>query len=347
MSTHVVIMAGGVGSRFWPLSTPERPKQFIDVLGRGRSMLQDTVERFMPLCELENLWVVTGTDYLETVREQLPQVPPGNILSEPCARSTAPCIAYACWKIMSKDPDANLVITPSDAYVENVDEYRRIIAQALKFTAEGKRIVTIGIKPTRPETGYGYIACGEPVAAEIHKVNSFREKPNFLTAMEYLADGNYLWNAGIFVWNVRTIVDSIREFTPDLAKKMDRIASYFGTPSESDGLNEIFPTCEKISIDYAVMEKADYIYTYPADFGWSDVGTWGSLRMLLGQDDNGNAVVGKNVHLHNCHGCIVHAPEAKSVVLEGLKDCVVVESEGRMLICRLSEEQRIREFGAE
>ena len=347
MSTHIVIMAGGVGSRFWPLSTPERPKQFIDVLGRGRSMLQDTVERFMPLCELENLWVVTGTDYLETVREQLPQVPPGNILSEPCARSTAPCIAYACWKIMSKDPDANLVITPSDAYVENVDEYRRIIAQALKFTAEGKRIVTIGIKPTRPETGYGYIACGEPVVAEIHKVNSFREKPNFLTAMDYLADGNYLWNAGIFVWNVKTIVESIRNFTPSLALKMDQIAEAFGTEGESARLNEVFPTCEKISIDYAVMEKADYIYTYPADFGWSDVGTWGSLRMLLGQDDNGNAVVGKNVHLHNCHGCIVHAPEAKSVVLEGLKDCVVVESEGRMLICRLSEEQRIREFGAE
>ena len=344
MNTHVVIMAGGIGSRFWPMSTPEYPKQFVDVMGCGRTMLQATVDRFLPLCPVGNLWIVTGAGYLDLVRAQLPAIPEDNIIQEPCARSTAPCIAYACWKIMAKNPDANLVITPSDAYVENVEEYRRIISAALAFTATDRRIVTIGIKPTRPETGYGYIAAGECVTDEIRKVDSFREKPDLQTAKQYLAAGNYLWNAGIFVWNVETIVQSIRQFTPDLAAKMDQMAETFFTPCEQAKVAEIFPTCEKISIDYAVMEKADYIYTFPADFGWSDVGTWGSLWTLLGHDDNGNAVVGENVHLYGCEGCIVHAPDAASVVLEGLKDCIVVERGGRLLICRLSEEQRIKDF---
>ena len=344
MSVHVVIMAGGIGSRFWPMSTPEYPKQFVDVMGCGRTMLQATVDRFLPLCPTGNLWVVTGTDYLDLVRAQLPDIPEDNIIQEPCARSTAPCIAYACWKIMAKDPDANLVITPSDAYVENVEEYRRIMSEALNFTAEDRRIVTIGIKPTRPETGYGYIAAGECTAGEILKVDSFREKPDLQTARQYLEAGNYLWNAGIFVWNVETIVQSLRHFTPELASKMDQMAEAFYTPEEPARVAEIFPTCEKISIDYAVMEKADYIYTFPADFGWSDVGTWGSLWTLLEHDESGNAVVGENVHLYGCRGCIVHAPNAESVVLEGLENCIVVERNGRILICRLSEEQRIKDF---
>ena len=344
MNTHVVIMAGGIGSRFWPMSTPEYPKQFVDVMGCGRTMLQATVDRFLPLCPAGNLWIVTGAGYFDLVRSQLPEIPVENIIQEPCARSTAPCISYACWKIMAKDPDANLVITPSDAYVENVEEYRRIISAALDFTATDRRIVTIGIKPTRPETGYGYIAAGECVTDEIREVDSFREKPDLQTAKQYLEAGNYLWNAGIFVWNVETIVQSIRKFTPELAAKMDQMAKAFYTPDEASVVADIFPTCEKISIDYAVMEKADYIYTFPADFGWSDVGTWGSLWTLLGHDDNGNAVVGENVHLYGCEGCIVHAPNAESVVLEGLKDCIVVERNGRLLICRLSEEQRIKDF---
>lgn len=344
MNTHVVIMAGGIGSRFWPMSTPEFPKQFVDVMGCGKSMIQMTVERFAPVCPMENIWVVTGASYVDLVHEQLPQIPAGNILAEPCARNTAPCIAYACWKIMANDPQANIVVTPSDALVTKVDEFRRVIGEALAFTARERRIVTIGIKPTRPETGYGYIAAGECVTEEIRKVGSFREKPDLQTARQYLAAGNYLWNAGIFVWNVDTIVSSIREFTPDLAEKMDRMAEAFGTAEEAAVVGEVFPTCEKISIDYAVMEKADYIYTLPADFGWSDVGTWGSLWTLLDHDDNGNAVIGENVHLYDCYGCIVHAPNAASVVLEGLKYCVVVEREGRILVCRLSEEQRIKDF---
>ena len=346
-------MAGGIGSRFWPMSTPECPKQFIDVMGSGKTMIQMTVERFAPLCPMENFWVVTGASYVDIVREQLPGIPIGNILAEPCARNTAPCIAYACWKIRLADPSANIVVTPSDALVLDGEEFRRVIGTALDFTAEDRRIVTVGITPTRPETGYGYIqtirhcesdSSWQSPCTEIRPVSAFREKPSLEVAKEYLSDGNYLWNAGIFVWNVSTIVNSIRAYVPDLAAKMDRMAESFGTESEADAVAEIFPTCEKISIDYAVMEKADYIFTIPGDFGWSDVGTWGSLRTLLPQDEAGNAVVGANVHLYGCTGCIVHAPNASSMVLEGLHDSIVVEREGRVLICRLSEEQRIKDF---
>ena len=345
MSTHVVIMAGGIGSRFWPMSTPECPKQFIDVMGCGKTMIQMTVDRFSVVCPIANFWVVTGESYVGMVREQLPEIPVDNILAEPCARNTAPCIAYACWKIREKDPQANIVVTPSDALVTDVEEFRRIVREALDFTAQGRRIVTLGIKPTRPETGYGYIAAQAPLAgSEICAVESFREKPSLPVAQEYLAAGNYLWNAGIFVWNVDTIVESLRRFAPSIAAKMDEMASAFFTYREAEVVGEIFPTCEKISIDYAVMEKADYIYTFPSEFGWSDVGTWGSLWTLLPQDPDGNAVVGESVHLYGCKGCIVHAPKASSVVLEGLEDYIVVERDGRVLICRLSEEQRIKDF---
>lgn len=352
MTPHVVIMAGGIGSRFWPMSTPEYPKQFVDVMGIGRSMIQLTVDRFSSVCPVENFWVVTSRDYVGIVREQLPQIPAENILPEPAMRNTAPCIAYACWKIRKKDPQANIVVTPADARVENVSEFVKVISTALDFTAEGRRIVTVGITPTRPETGYGYIQCEnaqkdgteQEGAAPVLGVSAFKEKPSLEVAKEYLAAENYLWNAGIFVWNVDTIVDSIRTYTPDLAAKMDVMAESFYTDREDAVVNDIFPTCEKISIDYAVMEKADYIYTIPGDFGWSDVGTWGSLWTLLEHDADGNAVVGENVHLNECKGCIVHAPGAASVVLQGLEHAIVVERNGRLLVCGLSEEQRIKDF---
>ena len=337
-------MAGGIGSRFWPMSTPECPKQFIDVMGCGKTMIQMTVERFSSLCPIDNFWVVTGASYVDIVRKQLPGLPAENILAEPCARNTAPCIAYACWKIRMKHPDANIVVTPSDALVRDVDEFRRIIAEALEFTAVGRRIVTVGINPTRPETGYGYIQSGTGASSSILPVVSFKEKPTLDVARQYLADGRYFWNAGIFVWSVDTIVDSMRKYAPDLAVRMDAMSESFYTPDEQKTVEEIFPTCEKISIDYAVMEKADCIFTAPGDFGWSDVGTWGSLWTLLPHDEDGNAVVGENVHLYGCKGCIVHAPDASSVVLEGLHESIVVEREGRLLICRLSEEQRIKDF---
>lgn len=342
---HVVIMAGGIGSRFWPMSTPEFPKQFVDVMGCGKTMIQMTVERFAQVCPVSNFWIVTSAAYVDIVRSQLPDIPAENILAEPCARNTAPCIAYACWKIKARHPHANIVVTPSDAIVADVDEFRRIIAESLKFAAEGRRIVTLGIRPTRPETGYGYIAAASPVdGSELYEVESFREKPSHSVAKEYLSAGNYLWNAGVFVWNVDTIVESLRRFAPGLADKMDEMSKAFYTCHETEVVGDIFPACDNISIDYAVMEKADYIYTFPSDFGWSDVGTWGSLWTLLPHDENGNAVVGQNVHVYDCHGCIVHAPDATSIVLEGMEDSIVVERGGRILVCRLSEEQRIKDF---
>lgn len=345
MRNKIVIMAGGIGSRFWPMSTPEYPKQFIDVMGCGKSLIQLTVDRFLPLCDIEDFWIVTSEKYIDIVKKQLPDIPESNILAEPEARNTAPCIAYACWKIRKKFPDANIVVTPSDALVINTTEFERVIRKAMGFTEKSHSIVTIGIKPSRPETGYGYICANNTeTCSEIFKVDSFKEKPDYETACRYLEDGNYLWNAGIFVWNVDTITSEIKQHTPDLADIMDRMAEDFYTEKESETVKRLFPTCQKISIDYAVMEKAKEIYTIPADFGWSDLGSWGSLHSLLPQDNNKNAAVGNNVRLYNCSNCIVHTSEEKTVVLEGLENYIVAEKNGRLLVCRLENEQMIKEF---
>ncbi len=342
---HVVIMAGGIGSRLWPMSTTDFPKQFIDVLGVGKSLLQLTVERFLPVCPIENFWIVTSERFVNLVRQQLPDVPVEHILAEPEARNTAPCIGYACWKIKKKYPQANIVVSPSDALVVNKAEFQRIISKALDFTQDNQAIVTIGIKPSRPETGFGYIHTSTQRATdEVIKVQAFKEKPNLATAQEYLAAGTYCWNAGIFVWNMDTITAALRTYTPGLAAIMDEMAVDFYTEREDETVKRLFPTCEKISIDYAVMEKSKEIYTIPADFGWSDLGSWGSLHALLPTDEQQNAVVGTQVDLYNCTNCVVHTSEARQVVVEGLDGYIVAERDGRLLVCRLSEEQRIREF---
>lgn len=345
-STHIVIMAGGIGSRFWPMSTPDYPKQFIDVMGVGKSLIQLTVERFSSLCPLCNFWVVTSERYVEIVQEQLPEIPADNILAEPAARNTAPCIAYACWKIKYKFPNANIIVTPSDALVIDVVEFHRVMIQALSFTKERKAIVTIGIKPSRPETGYGYIkAYSSSLNNEILKVEAFKEKPNRMVAEEYLADGHYFWNAGIFVWHVDMIMESIRKYTPELAKVMDKMSLSFYTADEKRVVGKLFPTCEKNSIDYAVMEKAEEIYTLSAEFGWSDLGSWGSLHSLLPQDADGNSAVGPAIRMIDCAGCVVHTLDERKVVIEGLKDYIVAEKNGQLLICRLRNEQMIKEWG--
>lgn len=345
MRTHVVIMAGGIGSRFWPMSVPEYPKQFIDVMGVGKSLIQLTVERFKDICPKENFWVVTSEKYVDIVKEQLPQIPAQHILAEPEARNTAPCIAYACWKIRKEFPQANIVVTPSDALVIDTAEFARCIAVALEKTADSQAIVTLGMMPTRPETGYGYIAAlGEADAKGICKVEAFKEKPDVETAKGYLAAGNYFWNAGIFVWNVDTITNAIRRYTPQIAEVMDELEPALFTDREAEELKRLFPTCEKISIDYAVMEKAEDIFVLPAEFGWSDLGSWGSLHTLLKQDESGNTVVGANVKLFGCRNCMVHVAESRQVALEGLENYIVVEKNGRLLVCRLSEEQRIKNF---
>lgn len=345
-NNHVVIMAGGIGSRFWPMSTPEYPKQFIDVMGCGKSLIQMTVERFLPVCPVTNFWLVTSEKYVDIVRRQLPEIPESHILAEPEARNTAPCIAYASWKIGMKYPDANIVVTPSDALVVNTTEFARVMNQALAFTAAKDAIVTVGIRPSRPETGYGYISAGNPATAdgEICKVEAFKEKPDYDTACKYLEDGHYLWNAGIFVWNRRTIMAEIRKHAPSLAAIMDEMAKDFYGDKETETVKRLFPTCEKISIDYAVMEKAEEIYTLPAEFGWSDLGSWGSLRTLLPQDADGNACVGNDVRLYDSRNCVVHVPEERKVVLEGLDGYIVAEKNGALLVCRLMNEQMIKEF---
>lgn len=347
MQNHIVIMAGGIGSRFWPMSTPQYPKQFIDVMGVGKSLIQLTVERFKDICPKENFWVVTSEKYVDIVKEQLPQIPAQHILAEPEARNTAPCIAYACWKIRKEFPQANIVVTPSDALVIDTAEFARCIAVALEKTADSQAIVTLGMKPTRPKTGYGYIAAlGEADAKGICKVEAFKEKPDVETAKGYLAAGNYFWNAGIFVWNADTITNAIRRYAPQIAGVMDELEPALFTDKEAEELKRLFPTCEKISIDYAVMEKAEDIFVLPAEFGWSDLGSWGSLRTLLPQDEAGNAKVGSRVDMYNCRNCVVHAAEEKRVVLEGLDGYIVAEKDGRLLVCRLSEEQRIKDFAA-
>ncbi len=345
MQNHIVIMAGGIGSRFWPMSTSEYPKQFIDVMGVGKSLIQLTVERFKGICPKENFWVVTSERYVDIVKEQLPQIPAQHILAEPEARNTAPCIAYACWKIRKEFPQANIVVTPSDALVIDTAEFARCIAVALEKTADSQAIVTLGMMPTRPETGYGYIAAqGEADAKGICKVEAFKEKPDVETAKGYLAAGNYFWNAGIFVWNADTITNAIHRYAPQIAGVMDELEPALFTDKEAEELKRLFPTCEKISIDYAVMEKAEDIFVLPAEFGWSDLGSWGSLRTLLPQDEAGNAKVGNRVDMYNCRNCVVHAAEEKRVVLEGLEGYIVAEKDGRLLVCRLSEEQRIKDF---
>ena len=338
-NTHVVIMAGGIGSRFWPLSTPEFPKQFIDILGCGRTLIQLTTDRFKGVCPDENFWVVTNASYVDIVKEQLPQIPHSHILAEPAARNTAPCIAWACWSIRKENPNANVVVTPADAVVMNPEEFRRVIGNALEFTKESDAIVTIGIKPSRPETGYGYVETADVASGEICKVKEFKEKPDLQTAQTYLQKGNYLWNAGIFVWNVNTIVDSITKYKPNIANDMDAIEA-------TGNVKEIFPQCEKISIDFAVMEPAaadGKVFTHPADFGWSDLGNWASLHDKLEKDTANNAKVG-NVLMYECENCVVHVADEKKVVLQGLDGYIVSEKGGQLLVCRRSEEQRIKEF---
>ena len=348
-NNHIVIMAGGVGSRFWPLSTPEYPKQFIDILGCGRTLIQLTVDRFHGICPIENFWVVTNAKYVGIVKEQIPGILANHILAEPEARNTAPCIAWACWKIMAEDENANIVVTPSDAVVMNPEEFRRVIKNSLAFTEGQEAIVTIGIKPSRPETGYGYVQFAKQVQDEIHKVAVFKEKPNLEIAKEYLVDGHYLWNAGIFVWNVQTIVNSITKYNGQIAGLMTRIAKSFGSSEERHVVEGLFPLCEKISIDYAVMEPASrdgLVFTHPADFGWSDLGNWASLHDKLNRDENNNGAVG-NIRFFECNNCVVHAEDASKVVLQGLDGFIVSEKNGQILVCKRSEEQRIREFASE
>ena len=345
---HLVIMAGGVGSRFWPMSTNEMPKQFIDVLGTGKSLLQMTIERFDGICEPENMWIVTNVKYIDIVRSQLPILPADHILCEPCRRNTAPCIAYVSWRIKSIDPKANIVVAPSDHIVTNVVEFQRIIKECLKFTGETDSIVTLGLKPTRPEIGYGYIQADLSSSSlrnkEIFRVDSFREKPDEATAIQYVKKNNYFWNSGIFLWNVSTIVNAFRVYQPKMSKIFESLLPIYGTYKEQETIDKVFPTCENISVDYAIMEKAEEIFVCPSDFGWSDLGTWGSLLAQTRKDLYGNGCIGDNIQLYESKNCMVHTLQEKKVIIQGLDGYIVAENNDTLLICKLSEEQRIKQF---
>ena len=345
---HLVIMAGGVGSRFWPMSTVETPKQFIDVLGVGRTLIQQTSDRFKGICPPENIWVVTNKCYADLVREQLPDIPVENILLEPCRRNTAPCIAYVSWRIKMLDERANIVVTPSDHIVTEVIEFQRVINESLSFTSETDAIVTLGMKAVRPETGYGYIkadlSSNAPRHKEIYRVDSFREKPDLATATRYISEKSYFWNAGIFIWSVETIVNALRIYAPGINNIFERMKDVFGTTEEQARIDECYGDCDNISIDYAVMEKAEEKFVCPADFGWSDLGTWGALLLQSKRDMYGNSYIGADVKTFETHNCIIHTAQEKKVVVQGLDDYIVAEHDGTLLICKLSEEQRIKQF---
>ena len=348
---HVVIMAGGVGSRFWPMSTADCPKQFIDVLGCGKSLLQLTVDRFSGICPVENIWVLTSEKYAPMVKEQLPMILEENILKEPCRRNTAPCIAYAAWKIKKRFPNANMVVTPSDHFVADVTEFRRVIKSSLAFVADSDAILTLGIKPTRPETGFGYIEAvlgsSSLVNKEVFRVDSFKEKPALEIAKAYVAKNNFYWNSGIFIWNVSTIVNAFRIYQSPIASVFESLMPYYYTAEEQEKVNELFPDCRSISVDYAIMERAEEIFVFPANFGWSDLGTWLSLYSNVPKDVNGNAVLGVEAKFADSHNCIVNTRGVKSVVVVGMNDCIISENEGNLLVCRMSDEDRIKEFSEE
>lgn len=342
-------MAGGIGSRFWPLSKDNYPKQFLDILGTGKSFIRSTFDRFLPIVPAENFLVVTNAAYKDLVLEHLPQIKPDQVLCEPMRRNTAPCIAYATYHIMAKCKDANIVVTPADHLVTNEVEFQRIISKAFDFVAQpehNEALLTIGIQPTRPETGYGYIQVDEESEAKLGtvvKLKSFTEKPNLEKAKQFLAAGNYFWNSGIFVWSMSGIKTAFDTYLPEIVEVFDRGKDVFATAGEQEFINANFADCTNISIDYGVMEKSPNTYTIPADFGWSDIGTWGSLFTHATKDNNNNAVTGKAV-LVNTNDTIVNIQEGVEAVVQGLENYLVAYRDNSLLICKLTDEQKIKEW---
>jgi mannose-1-phosphate guanylyltransferase len=345
---YCVIMAGGVGSRFWPMSRTAHPKQFIDILGTGQTLLQQTYSRFRKVCPDANIYVVTHETYLDLVKEQLPGIKDENILLEPARKNTAPCIAYACYKISQINPDANIVVAPSDHLIIKEQTFVRAVKSCFKKAQSEDCLITIGIKPTRPDTGYGYIQFRESDAPEtdkrIKKVKTFTEKPDLEMAKFFLQSGDFLWNAGIFIWNVKSIIKAFEIYLPEMNSIFKEGNAYYNTDKEEEFIRNAYSNCKNISIDYAVMEKADNVYVRSSVIGWSDLGTWGSLYTHIPKDDKGNAVVGKNVMMYDSSNCIVNMPKDKLVVIEGLDDYIIVESDDTLLICRTQDEQQIRTF---
>ncbi|MEI7830547.1 MAG: mannose-1-phosphate guanylyltransferase [Prolixibacteraceae bacterium] len=346
-----VIMAGGIGSRFWPLSTADRPKQFIDILGIGKTLLQLTFERFNKILPAENVFVVTSEKYKDLVMEQLPELNESQVLLEPIRRNTAPCIAYATYKILSICPTARIVVSPSDHLILKEELFLSEIEKGLQFAGENEVLVTLGIQPSRPETGYGYIQVNEKLAYNnfdnLYKVKTFTEKPDRDMAKVFVETGEFYWNSGIFVWSANSIHKAFEKYLPDLNLLFEKGKKLLNTADECFFINKSYSECPNISIDYGIMEKADNVYVLTADFGWSDLGTWGSLYENHPLDSKGNAVSGTKIFLYETEGCIVNLPQEKIAVIQGLKDYIVVESQKTLLICKKDDEQQIRQFVAD
>jgi mannose-1-phosphate guanylyltransferase len=345
---YVAIMAGGIGSRFWPMSRTALPKQFLDVLNTGKTLVQWTYERYAKFIPAENIFIVTSEEYVDIVKTQLPMLPIDNILAEPSKKNTAPCIAYISFKLAQMNPDAKCIVAPSDHLILEEDRFQAIALKALDFVENIKALVTLGIQPTHPNTGYGYIQYeGLEVAKEVFKVKTFTEKPDVEIAKSFIESGDFLWNAGIFAWKISSILAAFEKYQPEMYELFDQEKMHFNTPAEKTAIQKIYPQCTNISIDIAIMEKANNVYVMPASFGWSDLGTWNSAYENMEKDYLGNAVASDNVIVIDATKCMINSPKDKLVLVQGLDDFIVIDTKDVLLICSRDKEQSIKEYVAE
>jgi mannose-1-phosphate guanylyltransferase len=345
---YVAIMAGGIGSRFWPMSRTHFPKQFLDILGTGRTLIQSTFDRFIRFIPAENIFVVTSEEYRDIVEQQLPEMKAANILCEPSRKNTAPCVAYISYKLNEVDPEGALICAPADHLILDEKGFNKVCLEALDFVIKHKALLTLGIKPSHPNTGYGYIQYEQQgVSDNVYKVKTFTEKPNLELARTFLASGDFLWNAGIFVWQVKSIVAAFEKYLPEIAELFHAETGKLNGAREKEAISRIYPQCTNISIDYGIMEKASNVYLIPSSFGWSDLGTWNSAYENMEKDYLGNAVSGDNVMVIDATRCMVHGKDEKLYLLQGMDDYIMVDTDDVLLICKKEKEQEIKEYVAE
>lgn len=341
-------MAGGIGSRFWPESRTNHPKQFLDILGTGKSLIQWTYQRFLHICPAENIYFITNHSYIDTLKAQIPELRSENIISEPSRKNTAPCAAYFAHKMMALNPEANIIMSPADHLIMDEHSFERTTQEALEFVSQNDALLTLGIKPTRPDTGYGYIQYdATEEISQVYRVRTFTEKPSLELAQTFLRSGDFLWNSGIFVWNVKTIMQAVEKYMPEMHEVFLQATAVYNTPEEEAVISELYAQCTNISIDYGIMEKAKNVYVIPSYFGWCDLGTWESAYENSDKDYLENAVYGKNVMIIDATECMVKAPAEKLVVLQGLERFIVIDTPDVLLVCERNREQQIKEYVAE
>lgn len=346
---YCIIMAGGIGSRFWPLSRTNMPKQFLDILGVGTSLLQQTYERFCQIIPSENIYIVSNAEYKEIIEQQLPSLKKENILSEPYRRNTAPCVAYAAYRIKQVDPEALMVVAPSDHLILKEEKFLAQVVAGLEFVGSHDALLTLGMVPSRPETGYGYIQANGEKVVEKHgntyrKVKTFTEKPDLKLANIFLKSGDFYWNSGIFFWSLKSVLQAFEFHLPEISTSFEEGSHIYNTEGEAEFIEKTYAGCKNISIDYGIMEKADNVYVLTTDIGWSDLGTWGSLFEQKTKDINNNALIGDNIFVYDVKDSLISVSGKQMVVLQGLENFIVVQSDDILLVCKREEEQRIKVF---